>query len=962
MDKVTPEMDAKIREIAREFASLDEVERDLATARLKARAEKIVEQMKRGGKIRKAIESRTGNEAKRVQRNYNDALAQVEVGAAEVGGTLVGLSDQQYPAWGRWLRAIGEFHCFVNPGITEEECIAAIVEDISPFMDGVDANQVRDALTGFGHNFRQSRYEAQRLMNDLRSQARMKRQLDWMDETNTMPPLTGLVRDEPSDTTRNLQKKVQERKKEVPDAGRDARRLKGVLESAKTRARNRIADLERAIETGERIPGRDRTVAEDIELRALRKRKEELQKEYDALFKTENGMTDEQRVKLAERLLAKELEHALEDLDRARSGDFSKRPRRTPVSSPSLGVLRERLDEVRGQIRELKNAKYEFGMTPEELAAYNARKMANREKVIERLAERVVRGDLRQRKKLQPPMPKEMYERYKALGDQMKKAHRKLAELREEAERKTGVMAWERMKEYGAFALAAQRALKTTIDFSAMMNQAARVTLAHPVLAARSFGKAWRAMGSEFDLSAVNDEIMSDPAIQEAVEKHGLHLREVDAANERDVDMFKGMETQRVNFFGRRVAVTNIPFYGQLMLKSERHYITYLNAISAELYARISNGVRGGMTAWQKKQLCDMINIWNGSGAMSKERRQSMQKSGFGHLFFSLPLTVSQIQTTLLQDVFRSAVARGVENEDGGYDEVSREERAAMMKIGAREHLKGLVALTLLGALIRMVFSDDDDKYAFGEADPVEKFLLLASPKVGDTTLDLSGGNLSFVRKIWQIGRGVATGKYRTGTGREVAFGGYGSPGVASIVGRTLQGKAAPWVSTLFSMLEGRDFVGEPYGVKAAALDLVAPMSVLDMYEQYARNGVGRTLFTAPLTLVGARASTYDRKPYENAVNRFLEAKKEFDAIDGDDLIVDETIRKTMLDDIRASNPLMRDEMREDIAADVRQIRRDEARASNAEKKGHEPDSSLLSDIERGKAALLEKIRAARRR
>lgn len=962
MDKITPEMDAKIREIAGEFASLDEAERDLATARLKARAEKIVAQIRNGGKVRKSVESRTGDEAKRVQRNYNDALAQIEVGAAEVGGTLIGLSDQQYPAWGRWLKWIGEFHCFVNPNITEEECIAAIVEDISPFMDGVDANQVRDALTGFGHNFRQSRYESQRLMNDLRSQARMKRQLDWMDETNTMPPLTGLVRDEPSDTTRNLQKQVQERKKEVPDAGRDARRLKGVLESAKTRARNRISDLEHAIETGERIPGRDRTVAEDIELRALRKRKEELQKEYDALFKTENGMTDEQRVKLAERLLAKELEHALEDLDRARSGDFSKRPRRTPVSAPSLDVLRERLDEVRGQIRELKNAKYKFGMTPEELAAYNARKMARREQVVERLAERIVRGDRRTGRKPQPPMPKEMSERYKALGDQMKKAHRKLAELREEAERKTEPRWWSSTKEYGAFALAAQRALKTTIDFSAMMNQAARITLAHPVLAARSFGKAWRAMGSELDLSAINDEIMSDPAIQEAVEKYGLRLREVDATNGRDVDMFKGMETQRVNFFGKRVSVTDIPFYGQLMLKSERHYITYLNAISAELYARISSGVRGGMTAWQKKQLCDMINIWNGSGAMTAERRQALNKSGWSHVFFSLPLTVSQIQTTLLQDVFRSTVARGVKNEDGGYDEVSREERTAMMKIGAREHLKGLFALMLLGALIRMVFSDDDDKYAFGEADPVEKFLLLASPKVGDTTLDFSGGNLSFVRRIYQIGRGVATGKYRTGTGREVAFGGYGSPGVASIVGRTLQGKAAPWVSTLFSMLEGRDFVGEPYGVKAAALDLVAPMSVLDMYEQYARNGVGRTLFTAPLTLVGARASTYDRKPYENAVNRFLEAKKEFDAIEEDDRIVNETIRKTMLDDIRASNPLMRDEVREDVAADIRQIRRDEARARNAEKKGHEPDPSLLSDIERGKAALLEKIRTARRK
>ena len=99
-DKITPEMDARIREIAGEFASLDDVGRDLATVRLKAHAEKIVEQIKNADKVRRAVERKPGDEVKRVMRNYNDALAQIEVGAAEVGGTLVGLSDQQYPAWG----------------------------------------------------------------------------------------------------------------------------------------------------------------------------------------------------------------------------------------------------------------------------------------------------------------------------------------------------------------------------------------------------------------------------------------------------------------------------------------------------------------------------------------------------------------------------------------------------------------------------------------------------------------------------------------------------------------------------------------------------------------------------------------------------------------------------------------------------------------------------------------------
>lgn len=52
----------------------------------------------------------------------------------------------------------------------------------------------------------------------------------------------------------------------------------------------------------------------------------------------------------------------------------------------------------------------------------------------------------------------------------------------------------------------------------------------------------------------------------------------------------------------------------------------------------------------------------------------------------------------------------------------------------------------------------------------------------------------------------------------------------------------------------------------------------------------------------------------------------------------------------------------EDVAATVRQIRKSEARARRAEKAGLEPDSALLSEIARGKAELLERIRSARRR
>lgn len=948
-DKITPEMDEKIREIAGNFASLDEAGRDLATARLKAHAEKIVQQIKNGYKMRKMVERKPGDEVKRVMRNYNDALAQIEVGAAEVGGTLVGLSDQQYPAWGKWLRAIGEFHCFENPDITEEECIKAIVEDISPFMDGVDENQVRDALTGFGHNFRQSRYDSQRLMNDLRSQSRMKRQLDWMDERNTMPPLTGLVRDEPSDTTRNLQKQVQERKKEVPDAGRDERRLKGVLESAKTRVRNRIADLERAIATGEKIPGRERTVLEDIELREMKKRKDVLQKEYDELFKTEKGMTEEQRIKFAERMLGRELEHALEDLDRARSGDFSKRPKRPGVESPTLDVLRARLAEIRGQIHDLKLAKYEFGMTPEELDAFNARKMANREKAVARLAERIVRGDLRPQKKPQPPMPPEMQKRYDELAEQMSRAHRKLADLRREAAdaRKPRFIRF--LGDAYRFVDGVWKMASASLDFTQVGNQTGAILMAHPKLVAENFVKTISAFKSTANAEAIELELLSEPSVKEAVDNGWLRWKKVsDSSNRGDrVELFDAID-KPFTIGGKALRLTDIPYYGTAIANSDRLYATYINAASASLYSTIVNDPKlfpGGASVFQKKMLCDMINVMNGSGSLSNDNRRML-----GKVFWAPGLVDSQLKRLIGYQIWHPWTASAEEDGSGTFAE-----RLKMSRIGLGEFVRSNLAAILLGSLLMALFSTDDQKDEFAHAGVVKKLQMLVAPRIRHTQLDFTGGSVAFLR----LGNRLVSGAYETATGKQAKV-----RDMFGEVAHFAKGRLTPLVSNLFSALSGKAYTGQDYGAAELLLSF-APISLRDAGMSIYENGIEdrewvTAFLGAGLTMFGIGKGTYRKDDYKILTNRFLESKKEYDAIDNDDLIDDQN-KRLMLDSIVAENPLMRDEVREDIAADIAQIRKDEARARKDEKEGYAADTALLSDIERGKAAILEKIRRSRR-
>lgn len=931
LDRVPPEMQKEVKELADRFAELDEEGREIYKAKLKAFSDRVVEQIKNGAKMRRAVERRAGDEAKRVTRNYNEALVQIEIAAKELGDTLIGMADQQYPGWGKWLKWLGEFHCYENPNITEEEVVAKIVEDVRPFVENVDENQVRDALTGYGHSYKMSRYDAQRMMNDLRAQALEKVKQREMREKGTLPLATGPQRDEPSDALRAERKKTYEMKKEIPDKARDAKHLKGLLDSAKTRAKNRIADMERAIETGERIPAKERTVAEDAELRELRKRRDELQKVYDEMFKTERGMTDAQRIAAAEKAAARELELAMEDLARAQSGDFSKRPKRAAVTSDTLETLRDRVQQVRDSILELKKAKYEFGMTPEEIAALNARKIANRERAMLRQAERIQRGDTLAMKKVQPPMPPEMQKRYDELARQMKKGRQKLADMRLAALNATKP-AWRRSLEgYGNFFISAQRALRATLDFSSVLRQAARITLAHPVKGAMAFAKAWGAAKSEASLAAVNEEITSDPTIREAVEKFGLHLRETDSENARDVELYYGMERSRVKVFGREFGITDIPWFGELMLKSERHYITYLNSVSAELYSSVVNDrtrFPAGATPWQKKMVADMVNVWNGSAALSNERRQALQKAGVNLLFWAPQLAVSRIQSAVGYSIWHPFTAEGVKNAQGEVDPVSSEERRTLAKIGAAEYVRSTAAMLALGWLLRWLFSDDDDEYYFKEASVPEKLVMLATPKVGNTTIDLSGGEASVYRLVYQL---FAQEK-RSGKGRLMKFGEYGSPTVMGTLGRFAEGKLAPWASTAVALWTGKDYVGKEFTWTDMATSLVVPLSFEDIKDQFVQNGLGKSLVTAPLTILGAGGSTYDRYPYENAVNRFREDVESFGK-----------------------------SAAAEIDARIKAVAKLERSESDAMKNGEPPNETRLRRIEEMRADVLRLIRSARR-
>lgn len=930
---MSEKMDAEIGNLAKNFKDLDAESYRLAVERLKAFSQKIVTDFKKNGERLARLNGRAaGNELKRVTKNYNNALIQIEVHANEAGGTLIGLADQVQPMWGKWLKALGEYHCYMNPDITEQGVIDAIRDDLSKYLDdGLGEDDIRDILTGYGHNYRQSRYDSQRKMNDLRAQSLLIRQRNDMLETGKLPQITGMVRDEPSADTRALRKEVQQLKKEIDQQEGGANALKGALASAKTRIRNQIEDLERALLNGEKIERSKRTLVEDVELKQLRAERDELRKTYDEVF-GKNELTEEQRISRAEKVLEKALERALERLGRAKANDFHLHPSEK-VSSDTIDDLRAKIKEVNETIRELKKAKFPDG-TPEEQAKRNAVRMKNRQRALERLAERIMNGDIRSQVKKAPPMPPEMQKRYDEMGEQMKRARERLAELRLEAENATEPTFKRKGREYFRFITTVQRGLRATADMSAILRQVARITLGNPSIAKQSFGKAWEAAKSEVNLLTVNDEIMSDPLVQEAVNKFGLHLREIDSTKDRDIEEFHGIERNYLNFFGKRLKITDIPFFGEVILKSERHYLTYLNAASAELYTSIINDKSrfpNGATPWQKKIVADMINMWNGSAALSKERRNALKKAWVNDIFWAPQLAISRIQSAVMYDIINPIIAKGIKNEQGEFEMVSRKERKTVAKIIFVQRLKSTVGMLALGALIFWMDADEDDWYNFNQSNWFKKLLMIVSPKVGNTSLDFTGGEAGVYRVLNKIYDLAVHKETKTLTGRTIKAGSFGGADVSGTISRYFQGKLAPWISTAYAISEGKNFVGEEYTLKRALTDAFVPLTFEDIAEQIEQNGIGRSLVTIPFSLLGAGGGTYDRKVYENAINAYKEARKEMEAI-RNDATLDYAERRQQIEAIQNSNRLMDPKVSGKIDFYLKAIRSDEKIITTLEK------------------------------
>lgn len=245
-----------------------------------------------------------------------------------------------------------------------DEVSKAILRDYKAQLpEGIEARDIRDAITQYGVRIMPSQEEIDKTIREMKRIGMKRSQLE--DIKKGMRPLkTGLVRDEKTDIIRSLEREINQGLKElgIDDVNPEVY-LKSALERIKTALSNQIKDLEKEIKiiedkiaAGEKVEGFKKSVKKveyDTAAQGLKEQRDALKKVREDLL-DKAGVNTQIKIDNA----IKALEQSITEYERRlNEGDFSSfRTGEELPETPELKAAREKRDALRKEYNERKNA------------------------------------------------------------------------------------------------------------------------------------------------------------------------------------------------------------------------------------------------------------------------------------------------------------------------------------------------------------------------------------------------------------------------------------------------------------------------------------------------------------------------------------------------------------------------------------------------------------------------------
>lgn len=338
------------------------------------------------------------------------------------------------------------------------------------------------------------------------------------------------------------------------------------------------------------------------------------------------------------------------------------------------------------------------------------------------------------------------------------------------------------------------RATMASMDLSMTFRQGLLLSIQHPVIAARAFGKQTKAFASEKWWKEQNDVLIQRKTYQEAL---------VDGLPSIDID---GAMWQRQEGFMSELS-KRLPF----VKRSERAAATYLNELMFGAYeANVPLMKAMGASASEVTKFTQMLGALAGRGTFPKSFEKYLPM--LNSMLFSPRLQLSRLQ------VLQSMASKNKYVRDYAT-------KAFVKFMGGGLTLLSALNITGLGTFVW----NDPRSSDFGKL------------VIGDTRLDIWTGYAQYARFAAQLltGESTSASGYTYGKGR------------GETVGKFIQSKSSPAAGLIIDLFVGEDYEGDPLFSDTGELieqvyERFTPLFVQSLREAHEIGGINAALLTIP--------------------------------------------------------------------------------------------------------------------
>ncbi len=354
------------------------------------------------------------------------------------------------------------------------------------------------------------------------------------------------------------------------------------------------------------------------------------------------------------------------------------------------------------------------------------------------------------------------------------------------------------------------RGIMASYDLSAPFRQG--VGLIHKKEFWRSFDDMFRALGSEKGFRAVRESVEATPTYELAKESK-LALTDLLSLSTREEAI---MSTWAEKIPGVRA--------------SNRAYVGFLNKLRMDTFDNlVGNAKKAGFDPKTNRVLADeiasFVNTATGRGNLGRLEKHAVLLNS---TFFSPRMIASRVRM-LNPNYYVKA--------------------SPMIR---KEALKSLFAIAGFGGTIVSL-----GKAAGGEVSLDPRSSDFGKLKIGNTRLDPYGGFQQYIVGASRLITGQSTSPV---TGRTIELGEeFGRPTRKDISQRLVESKLHPVASFVTTMLEGKDFTGQPASVSTEVARRFTPILLQDLYE-LAQEDPELIPFVIPPATFGMGSQTFQER------------------------------------------------------------------------------------------------------